>query len=78
MCSFEPVKWTRYGPASPGRHRHEVDLRPAEEADGALVVALADHGVDGAEPEEPVHHGLRLGRLDEQVEVPDRLLLPPE
>ena len=31
LCAAEPVKWTRYVPALPDRHRHQVELRAADE-----------------------------------------------
>ena len=60
------------------RHHHEVDLRPAQEPDGRLVAAPADHGIDDAEPREAVHQDGGIGRLGQEVEVADRLLLPAE
>ena len=42
------------------------------------MAAAADDRVDRAEPDEPRHQRLGVGRLREQVEVADRLLLPPE
>ena len=56
-----------------GRHDHEVHLGPAEQRHARLRAAGAEHAVHDAEAREAGDDSLRIVRLDEQVQVADRL-----
>jgi hypothetical protein len=65
-------------PGLAGWHRHEVDLRAAEHPDRRLVATAADDLVGDAEVREPFHQRPGVVGFREQVDVADRLPLPPE
>ena len=57
----------------PGRHDHQVGLRPAKEADRGLVAALVDDVVDDPEGREPLDQAGAVVGLGEEVEIADAL-----
>ena len=52
LCSFEPVKWIRYVPASPGGMTIRSTCGPRSRRTGGLVAALVDDVIDHPERRE--------------------------
>ncbi len=55
-----------------GRHDAKIDLQPSAKSDRHLGIAAANDGGHFFETPELVHNGVRVGRIDEQVQVADR------